>query len=66
MLVVFAVLFYLSEQLEDNYHMKGIAKGATLSIRMAVLCLTSYVTGKITDYVLENNLDRHRPLLPYR
>jgi len=47
MLVIFGILFYLSDLLEDNYHIEGILKGCILAIPLAFLCLASFITGKI-------------------
>ncbi|WP_028550241.1 MFS transporter [Paenibacillus sp. UNC451MF] len=47
MLVIFGVLFYLSDILEENYHIEGIIKGCILAIPLAFLCIASFVTGKI-------------------
>ncbi len=47
MFMLFAFLIYLSDILEDKFHMKGIMKGAVLAIPLAILCSASYVTGKI-------------------
>ncbi|MGG4036930.1 MFS transporter [Bacillus ginsengihumi] len=47
MFVLFAVLFYLSSNLESQYHYHGVKKGFILAIPLAALCLASYVTGKL-------------------
>ncbi|WP_020618006.1 MFS transporter [Paenibacillus daejeonensis] len=46
MLVLFGVLFYLSEVLEEVYKMTGVLKGAMLAIPLSALCLSSYLSGK--------------------
>ncbi|UHA76246.1 MFS transporter [Paenibacillus sp. 481] len=46
MFVLFGLLFYLSETLEETHHYKGIVKGCILAIPLAVLCTASYITGK--------------------
>ncbi|MDD9270543.1 MFS transporter [Paenibacillus sp. GCM10023248] len=46
MLVIFGVLFYLSDTLEEKYHLDGIVKGLVLAIPLAALCLASYIIGK--------------------
>nr|WP_244163196.1 MFS transporter [Paenibacillus pectinilyticus] len=46
MFVIFGTLFYLSDTLEDKYHIKGIWKGCVIAIPSAVLCLASFITGK--------------------
>jgi ACDE family multidrug resistance protein len=47
MLVLFAVLFYLSDTLEKIYDVNGIKKGLCLAIPLGALCLASYITGKL-------------------
>ena len=47
MLVLFAVLFYLSDTLEKVYDVNGIKKGLFLAIPLGALCLASYITGKL-------------------
>lgn len=46
MFVLFGTLFYLSETLEAEHHLKGIVKGCVLAIPLTFLCLTSYLVGK--------------------
>ncbi|WP_082927849.1 MFS transporter [Paenibacillus oryzisoli] len=46
MFVIFGTLFYLSDILEDKYHIKGIWKGFVIAIPSGVLCLASFLTGK--------------------
>ncbi|QYR19353.1 MFS transporter [Paenibacillus sp. sptzw28] len=46
MFAIFAILFYLSESLEQRYDFKGVAKGGLLAIPLSALCLASYLTGK--------------------
>ncbi|MFC3885758.1 MFS transporter [Bacillus songklensis] len=46
MLVLFGVLFYLSNTLEKEQAVTGIKKGLFLSIPLVSLCLASYVTGE--------------------
>lgn len=46
MLVIFGVLFYLSDTLEEKYHLGGIIKGFVLAIPLAALCLASFIIGK--------------------
>lgn len=46
MLVLFGLLFYLSEVLEGTYGMKGVLKGAMLAIPLSALCLSSFLAGK--------------------
>jgi len=47
MFVVFGVLFYLSETLESKYNLHGAKKGYVLAIPLALLCIASFVSGKI-------------------
>jgi ACDE family multidrug resistance protein len=47
MLVLFGILFYLSEIFEREYGIKDVKKGFFLAIPLGALCLTSYITGKI-------------------
>lgn len=47
MFVTFGVQFYLSEMLESKFKMHGAMKGFVLAIPLALLCLSSYGTGKI-------------------
>lgn len=46
MLAIFGTLFFLSDTLEDDYHVKGIIKGCILAIPSAALCLASFMTGR--------------------
>ncbi len=45
LLVLFGVLFFLSEFLEKTYNLKGIMKGAALAIPVLFMTVTSFVTG---------------------
>lgn len=47
MFLIFGVLFYLSDVLEERYAIDGIAKGAILAVPLGALCGASYLTGKI-------------------
>ncbi|OMD46870.1 MFS transporter [Paenibacillus borealis] len=47
MFVTFGVLFYLSETLEAKYNLHGAMKGFVLAIPLALLCLSSFGSGKI-------------------
>ena len=53
MLVLFAVLFYLSDTFEKVYDIKGVKKGLFLAIPLGALCLASYITGK---FIKENKV----------
>ncbi|MBM7693400.1 ACDE family multidrug resistance protein [Peribacillus deserti] len=46
MFILFAVQFFLSQELETKYHAKGINKGLLLAIPLAFLCISSYITGR--------------------
>ena len=45
LLLLFGVLFFLSDYLEAAFHYGGIKKGAVLAIPVLFLCVTSYITG---------------------
>lgn len=47
MFLLFGVLFYLSENLEKEYQIDGIVKGALLSIPLLFLSVSSYLAGKL-------------------
>jgi MFS transporter, ACDE family, multidrug resistance protein len=47
MLVLFGILFYLSEIFETEYGIKDVKKGVFLAIPLGSLCLTSFITGKV-------------------
>ncbi|WP_018084878.1 MFS transporter [Desulfurispora thermophila] len=47
LLVLFGVLFFLSEHLEKTYRLTGISKGLALAIPVLIMSLTSYLTGRI-------------------
>lgn len=46
MFVLFGFLFYLSETLETEKEITGIKKGVIIAIPLAVLSLSSFITGK--------------------
>ncbi|MEI4768173.1 MFS transporter [Psychrobacillus sp. FJAT-51614] len=46
MLILFSVLFFLSENLEITHDIKGIKKGFVLAIPLLLLCISSYITGR--------------------
>jgi ACDE family multidrug resistance protein len=46
MFILFGVLFYLSETLEERHGIHGIVKGLILAVPLASICLASFVTGK--------------------
>ncbi|AGN36310.1 MFS transporter [Bacillus sp. CPSM8] len=47
MFLLFGVLFYLSDTLEKQHQIDGIAKGALLSIPLLFLSVSSYLAGKL-------------------
>jgi ACDE family multidrug resistance protein len=47
LLLLFGVLFYLSEYLESRYGLKGVNKGLALAIPVLFMSLTSYITGAL-------------------
>jgi MFS transporter, ACDE family, multidrug resistance protein len=46
MFVLFGVLFYLSDILENRYGIKDLQKGLLLALPLGALCLSSFITGK--------------------
>lgn len=46
MLILFGVLFFLSENLEKTHDIQGIKKGFVLAIPLLLLCIASYITGR--------------------
>ena len=46
MLVLFGVLFFLSENLEKLHHLHGVKKGFVIAIPLFFLCVSSYIAGK--------------------
>lgn len=47
MLILFGILFYLSELFEREYGIKDIKKGFFLALPLGALCLSSFITGKM-------------------
>jgi MFS transporter, ACDE family, multidrug resistance protein len=47
MLVLFGILFYLSEIFEKEYGIKDIKKGFFLALPLGALCLSSFIGGKV-------------------
>ncbi|SHJ96622.1 MFS transporter [Desulforamulus aeronauticus] len=47
LLILFGVLFYLSDFLEKKYGLDGVIKGAALAIPVLFMSTTSYITGAI-------------------
>src|SRR5699024_12413145 len=42
---LFGILFYLSDVLEETYHIDGVMKGLVLAIPLLVMVIASYITG---------------------
>jgi MFS transporter, ACDE family, multidrug resistance protein len=47
MLVLFGILFYLSEIFETKYGIKDVKKGLFLALPLGALCLSSFIAGKV-------------------
>ncbi|WP_051273613.1 MFS transporter [Desulfotruncus alcoholivorax] len=45
LLILFGILFFLSDYLEKNVGLNGIIKGAAIAIPVLFMCISSYVTG---------------------
>ncbi|MCA0149579.1 MULTISPECIES: MFS transporter [Rossellomorea] len=46
MLILFAVLFFLSDSLEKTHGLYGVKKGFVLAIPLLALCISSFITGR--------------------
>ena len=46
MLILFSMLFFLSENLEKVHDIKGIKKGLVLAIPLLFLCIASFISGR--------------------
>ncbi|MGG3914355.1 MFS transporter [Rossellomorea vietnamensis] len=46
MLVLFAILFFLSDSLEKTHGLYGVRKGFVLAIPLLALCISSFITGR--------------------
>lgn len=46
MLILFSMLFFLSENLEKFHDIKGIKKGFVLAIPLLLLCIASFIAGR--------------------
>lgn len=46
MFVLFGILFYLSETLEERFGIRGLVKGCLLAVPLSALCLASFLAGK--------------------
>lgn len=45
LLILFGILFFLSDYLEKNVGIYGVVKGAALAVPVLFMCITSYATG---------------------
>lgn len=45
LMLLFGVLFFLSEYLEKRYHLQGVNKGLALAVPVLFMSTTSYITG---------------------
>ncbi|MGP4073189.1 MFS transporter [Piscibacillus sp. B03] len=59
MLVLFAILFYLSDILEKQHDIEGVKKGIILAIPLLVLCIASLMAGNS----IKGNLNTMRMIL---
>ncbi|WP_394219783.1 MFS transporter [Halobacillus trueperi] len=46
MLILFAVLFFMSDILEKSHNIEGVKKGFVLAIPLFTLCVSAFLTGK--------------------
>lgn len=46
MFILFGILFYLSDMLEQQYNIHGLNKGFVLAIPLLALSISSYISGK--------------------
>ncbi|WP_409300094.1 MFS transporter [Peribacillus sp. SCS-155] len=46
MLILFGVLFFLSDNLEKLHDLHGVKKGFVLAIPLLTLCISSFITGR--------------------
>ncbi|KMK97175.1 MFS transporter [Rossellomorea marisflavi] len=59
MLVLFGILFYLSDSFEKIHHLYGVKKGFVLAIPLLALCVASYISGKN----IKGNLKRMKGIM---
>lgn len=59
MLILFSMLFFLSENLENVHDIKGIKKGFVLAIPLLLLCIASFISGR----KINGNLQRIRKVM---
>ncbi|MDQ0218360.1 MFS transporter [Peribacillus cavernae] len=46
MLILFGMLFFLSDSLEAIHQLKGVKKGFIIAIPLFLLCISSFITGR--------------------
>lgn len=59
MLILFGMLFFLSENLEKVHDIKGIKKGFVLAIPLLLLCIASFISGQ----KIKGNLGRIKKII---
>lgn len=59
MLILFGMLFFLSENLEKVHDIKGIKKGFVLAIPLLLLCIASFISGR----KIKGNLGRIKKII---
>ncbi|MFJ5766499.1 MFS transporter [Lysinibacillus sp. NPDC093210] len=59
MLILFSMLFFLSENLEKVHDIKGIKKGFVLAIPLLLLCIASFISGR----TIKGNLGRIKKII---
>lgn len=59
MLILFSMLFFLSENLEKVHDIKGIKKGFVLAIPLLLLCIASFISGR----KIKGNLGRIKKII---
>lgn len=59
MLILFSMLFFLSENLEKLHDIKGIKKGFVLAIPLLLLCIASFISGR----KIKGNLERIKKII---
>lgn len=59
MLILFSMLFFLSENLEKVHDIKGIKKGFVLAIPLLLLCIASFISGR----KIKGNLERIKKII---
>ncbi|UNT57553.1 MFS transporter [Lysinibacillus capsici] len=59
MLILFSMLFFLSENLEKVHDIRGIKKGFVLAIPLLLLCIASFISGR----KIKGNLGRIKKII---